>query len=96
MSWFPWSKKKPKTPAPKPAAGDQDRREQIVRMMRLLRKRLSPQVLKLGQDVVSGKAEVVNQQNARKAIELFLANQKDGGAYREKLAQFIKKNSSTH
>lgn len=97
MSWFVWSKKKPKQPAPKAAtAGDGDRRAQLSQLIRLVRKRINPRLLKLGEDVVTGKVETVDQENARKAIEMFLAGRQDNGAYRQKLLAYMKRQSGTH
>lgn len=78
--------------APAKASGRaRDPRAELARLIRALRGKLDPALLKIGERLARQGPPTTDQDRARLAIELFLQQRNDGGKFRDKLKDRIAK-----
>lgn len=72
----------------KPAAGKrEDPRAELARLIRSLRARIDPKLLRLAEKVVRKGPPTTDHERAMLSVELFLAQREDGGAFAAKLRE---------
>ncbi|WP_428248928.1 hypothetical protein [Ferrovibrio sp.] len=77
---------KPK-PAAQPSAGGRkaDPRAELARLIRSIRAKMDPRLLKLAEKVARKGPPTTDHERAMLSVELFLAQKNDGGAFADKL-----------
>lgn len=75
----------------RPPARARDPRAELARLIRALRAKLDPALLKIGERLAKQGPPTTDQDRARLAIELFLQQRNDGGKFRDKLKDRIAK-----
>ena len=71
-----------------------DRRRQLLRQMEAIRQRLDPKVLDRARWAAFGKVPY-DRDEARQAVSLFLDSRDDGGVFRAKLEDALRKEGET-
>jgi hypothetical protein len=82
-----------KSPKTAPVMGQKaaDPRAELARMIRTIRARLDPKVVKLAEKIARKGPPTTDQERAMLSVELFLAQRDDGGAFAAKLRAKLEK-----
>ncbi len=81
---------KAKNPSPavaRPARRAEDPRAELARLIRSIRARLDPKLLKLAEKIARKGPPTTDNERAMLSVELFLAQRNDGGAFAAKLRE---------